>query len=167
MRRRLCGKVTLGRLSSRKAAHGKNLPAAFVDSSTDAIFSKSFDGVITSWNRAAERLFGFSTDEIAGTSMLRLIPESRREEESRRFERLNAGERVAAFQTVRMRKDGTEIDVSVTISPIKDEQLRAQAGRFRAIQRGRQASGLLLAAAESPAKRRRRPGASRSRWRHV
>jgi diguanylate cyclase (GGDEF)-like protein/PAS domain S-box-containing protein len=95
--------------------------AAIVNSSDDAIFSKSLDGVITSWNRAAERLVGFTADEMIGRSMWILIPESRRDEESQIFERLKKGERIEPFETVRRRKDGTEVEVSVTVFPIKDK----------------------------------------------
>jgi PAS domain S-box-containing protein len=94
--------------------------AAIVDSSDDAIFSKSFEGVVTSWNRAAEQLFGFSSEEMLGSSVWSLIPETRRQEEEQMFERLAAGERIEAFETVRRRKDGSEFAVSVTLSPIRD-----------------------------------------------
>jgi PAS domain S-box-containing protein len=95
--------------------------ADVVDSSDDAIISKSFDGVITSWNSAAERLVGFTADEMIGRSMWILIPESRREEKTQIFERLRRGERIERFETVRRRKDGTEVEVAVTLSPIKDQ----------------------------------------------
>jgi PAS domain S-box-containing protein len=93
--------------------------AAIVESSDDAIFSKSLDGIITSWNRGAERLLGYAAGEIVGSSMWLLIPESRREEESQAFERLKNGERIAAFETLRIRKNGAPVEVSVTLSPIE------------------------------------------------
>ncbi len=95
--------------------------AAIVESSDDAIFSKSLDGIITSWNWTAQRLLGYSAEEMIGTSMWHLIPESRRDEETLAFDRLKKGERIPSFETLRKRKDGTEVEVSVTLSPIKDE----------------------------------------------
>ncbi|HEY7781808.1 MAG TPA: PAS domain S-box protein [Ktedonobacterales bacterium] len=94
--------------------------AAIVSSSADAIASKTLDGIITSWNASAERMFGYTAPEIIGQSVLRLIPPDRHVEEDGILARLRAGERVEHFQTVRMTKDGRLIDVSLTISPIRD-----------------------------------------------
>jgi PAS domain S-box-containing protein len=94
--------------------------AAIIDSSDDAIVSKDLNGTITSWNRAAERIFGYTADEIVGRPVTVLIPRDRLDEEPRIIERLKRGERVDHFETVRVRKDGTKIDLSLTISPIKD-----------------------------------------------
>jgi PAS domain S-box-containing protein len=94
--------------------------AAIVESSEDAIISKTLDGVITSWNRGAERLFGYSSQEAVGQHISLIIPVNRLDEETTILERLRRGERIDHFDTVRMRKDGTAIDVSVTISPIQD-----------------------------------------------
>jgi len=96
--------------------------AALVQSSDDAIIAKSLDGTITSWNPGAERLFGYSCSEAVGESMRMLLPEERANEESDILARIGRGERVDHFETVRVRKDGTKIDVSVTISPIKDSR---------------------------------------------
>ena len=93
-----------------------------VDSSDDAIISKTLKGVITSWNSGAERLFGFSAEEAIGRPMQMLIPPERLEEEPRILERMARGESVDHFETVRVRKDGTRIEISATISPIKDDR---------------------------------------------
>src|SRR4029077_13008780 len=97
-----------------------DLLAAIVDSSDDAIISKTLDGVITSWNKGAERLFGYTREEAVGQHITLIIPEVRRDEEVRIVERLRRGERVDHFETVRRRKDGTMLDLSLTISPVKD-----------------------------------------------
>ena len=98
--------------------------AAIVASSDDVILSKNLDGIITSWNDAATRVFGYSTDEIVGTSILKLIPERFHSDEKTIIESIRAGRRVEHFETVRLTKDGREIDVSLTVSPIKDERGR-------------------------------------------
>jgi PAS domain S-box-containing protein len=98
--------------------------AAIVDSSDDVIIGKTLDGVITSWNTSAERLFGYTADEAIGQSIMLLIPADRRDEEVGIIERLKRGERVDHFETVRQRKDGSLIDLSLTISPIKDSSGR-------------------------------------------
>ena len=94
--------------------------AAIVESSDDAIVSKSLDGVVTSWNAAAERLFGYRAEEMIGQPILRLLPEDRQDEERMILGRLKRGECVDHFETVRRTKDGRLLDVSVTISPLRD-----------------------------------------------
>jgi PAS domain S-box-containing protein len=84
--------------------------------------SKDLNGIITSWNDAAVRVFGYAADEIVGTSILRLIPEYLHSDEKTIIESIRAGRRVEHFETVRVTKDGREIDVSLTVSPIKDER---------------------------------------------
>jgi hypothetical protein len=96
------------------------LLGAIVDSSDDAIISKNLDGIITSWNKSAERLFGYTAAETIGQSITMLIPPDRLQEEPEIISRLKRGERVDHFETVRRRKDGTLIDLSLTISPVKD-----------------------------------------------
>lgn len=93
--------------------------AAIIESSDDAIISKRLDGTITTWNRAAERMFGYAAAEIVGRSILTLIPEDRRDEETRIVERLRRGERVEHFETVRRHKSGGLLDISLTVSPIR------------------------------------------------
>ncbi len=94
--------------------------AAIVESSDDAIVSKDLTGIITSWNPAAERMFGYSADEVVGRSIRIIIPESRQGEEDNVLRRIVRGEKVDHFETVRRRKDGSEICVSLTVSPIRD-----------------------------------------------
>lgn len=94
--------------------------AAIVDSSNDAIISKDLNGFVTSWNAGAERIFGYTADEMIGMSITKLIPVERTEEESLILPKIRTGERVEHFDTQRMRKDGSLVEVSLTISPIKD-----------------------------------------------
>src|SRR5271155_3282059 len=94
--------------------------AAIVDSSEDAIVSKNLDGVITSWNSGAERLFGYSAKEAVGQAISMIIPFDRRDEETRILARLSQGERIDHFDTVRVRNDGTKLEISLTISPVRD-----------------------------------------------
>src|SRR5271168_3769859 len=93
---------------------------AIVDSSDDAIISKDLNGIVTSWNRGAERLFGYTAAEMVGQPITILIPIDRQDEEPKILSRLRRGERVDHFQTVRKRKDGSLLDISLTISPVKD-----------------------------------------------
>jgi PAS domain S-box-containing protein len=98
--------------------------AAIVDSSDDAIVSKTLDGIITSWNPAAEKLFGYSADEIIGHPIATLAPPDRENEMPAILERIRCGEKVDHFETVRRRKDGSLVDISLTVSPIRDEKDR-------------------------------------------
>ncbi|WP_313077977.1 PAS domain S-box protein [Agrobacterium pusense] len=106
----------------RAAQHGLDAAAflaAIVESSDDAIVSKSLNGIITTWNLSAERLFGYTAAEAVGRPITILIPEDRLDEEPAIIARIKTGERVDHFETVRRRKDGTLIDISLTISPIR------------------------------------------------
>lgn len=94
--------------------------AAIIESSDDAIIGKDLDGVVTSWNAGAERLFGYSAEEIVGWPIRVLVPADRQDEESEILLRLRRGERVDHFESVRITKDGRPIDVSLKISPIRD-----------------------------------------------
>src|SRR5688500_4662286 len=94
--------------------------AAIVDSSDDAIVSKTLDGVITSWNRAAERLFGYTVAEAVGQHIFLIIPDDHRAEEEQVLARLRQGEKIDHFETVRQAKDGRRIAISLTVSPIRD-----------------------------------------------
>ena len=105
---------------AKEADRANNLLAAIVGSSDDAIVSKRLDGIITSWNKAAERMFGYTAAEAVGQHITLIIPPDRREEETEILQRLRRGERIDHFETLRMRKDGTLLDISLTISPVKD-----------------------------------------------
>lgn len=95
--------------------------AAIVESSEDAIISKDLNGMVETWNAAAEQIYGYSAAEMRGRSMTLLLPEDRSEEERDILARIRMGERVQHFETQRVRKDGLIIDVSLTISPVRDE----------------------------------------------
>jgi len=95
--------------------------AAIVENSDDAIVGKDLHSIITSWNSGAERIFGYSAGEMIGTSIMRLIPPDRQPEEAEILRRIRNGERVDHFETVRVTKGGKMLDVSLTVSPIKDE----------------------------------------------
>jgi PAS domain S-box-containing protein len=94
--------------------------AAIIDSSDDAIIGKTLDGIITSWNGAAQRLYGYSADEIVGRPITTIVPPERRAEVADIMARLARGERIAHHETERVRKDGTRVEVSVSVSPIHD-----------------------------------------------
>ncbi|HEY3740328.1 MAG TPA: PAS domain S-box protein [Bryobacteraceae bacterium] len=104
----------------KRGERANRLLSAIVDSSDDAIISKSLDGIITSWNKSAERLFGYTEAEAIGKSITMLIPEDRLDEEPEIIRRLRRGERVDHFETIRKKKDGSLLDISLTISPVKD-----------------------------------------------
>ena len=97
-----------------------NLLASIVESSDDVIVSKNLDGIITSWNKAAERIFGYSAAEAIGQPITLVIPEDRQSEEREILTRIRRGERLDHFETVRRRRDGSSIVVSLTVSPVKD-----------------------------------------------
>ena len=112
-------------MSERKQAEEiTGLLAAIVASSDDAIISKNLDGIITSWNVSAERIFGYTPQEAIGEHVTLIIPPERHAEESDILDRLRRGERIDHFHTVRRRKDGSLLDVSVTISPVRDSSGR-------------------------------------------
>src|SRR6266446_2838347 len=94
--------------------------SAIIESADDAIITKTLEGIITSWNRGAERMFGYTADEVIGKSVTILIPADHIDEEPSIIARLRAGERVEHYETIRVRKDGTPMDISLTVSPIRD-----------------------------------------------
>ena len=109
-------------ITERKRAEETNRRlAAIIESSGDAILSKDLNEIVNSWNKEAERLFGYSADEIIGKPITVLVPPDRHNEELRIIERLRQGERVLRYETVYFRKDGTALNVSLAVWPIKDE----------------------------------------------
>jgi PAS domain S-box-containing protein len=124
----LDGATTLGlaALRAQEAEHKRLTDelAAIVTSSTDAIIGKTLDGTITSWNPAAERLYGYTAEEAVGQSIALIIPSERRHELAEILARVDRGERVEPYQTKRVRKDGKRVEVSVTISPVRDAEGR-------------------------------------------
>jgi diguanylate cyclase (GGDEF)-like protein/PAS domain S-box-containing protein len=104
-----------------KALQNSHLLAAIVETANDAIIAKTLDGIITSWNPSAERIFGYTAEEMLGTSIARLSPENRADETSTILFKIKAGVPVGDFETLRTRKDGTMVPVSITMSPIRDE----------------------------------------------
>jgi len=95
--------------------------AAIVESSDDAIASKDLNGIVTTWNRSAEKMFGYRAEEIIGKPITLIIPEELQQDETVILSKIRRGEKIEHFETVRLRKDGQRIDVSVTISPMKDD----------------------------------------------
>jgi PAS domain S-box-containing protein len=108
-------------ITERKAAEMAQLQlVAIVNSTDDAIIGKTLDGIITSWNSGAEKIFGYTAAEMLGQTVLKLIPPERQTEETDILARIARGERLTQFETIRVRKDGSRVDVSLTISPILD-----------------------------------------------
>jgi PAS domain S-box-containing protein len=108
-------------MTKLSSIHTEAWLAALVESSNDAIISKTLGGIVTSWNASAERTFGYSAEEMIGQSILQIIPPERHGEEALILGRIRGGERLDHFETRRRRKDGTLIDIALTVSPIKDE----------------------------------------------
>jgi PAS domain S-box-containing protein len=109
---------------SKRTQEAQARLAAIVECSEDAIVSKDLDGIIINWNQAAERIFGYTAEEAIGQHITLIVPPDRLDEEADILASLRRGERIEHFETVRQRKDGTSLDVSVTISPVKDAQGR-------------------------------------------
>lgn len=99
-----------------------SLLSAIIDSSDDGIISKDLNGTVTSWNRAAERIFGYTAEEMIGQPIMRLIPQELQTQEAEILGKIRSGERVDHFDTRRQRKDGSMVDVSLTISPVKNAE---------------------------------------------
>jgi two-component system sensor histidine kinase/response regulator len=132
--------------------------AAIVDSSDDAILSKDLDGTILSWNKGAERMYGYSAEEVIGQPISVLVPPGRPQEVSSILARLRTGTAVDHFETVRVRKDGTLVQVSLTISPVRDRQGRVVAAstiarditeRKRVVEEAAHFEGILAAASDA------------------
>ena len=103
-----------------KGERASGLLAAIVDSSDDAIISKRLDGIITSWNRSATKIFGYTAEEAIGQHITLVIPPERLDEETEIIECIRSGRKIDHFETIRQRKDGSKLDVSVTVSPVRD-----------------------------------------------
>jgi PAS domain S-box-containing protein len=93
--------------------------SSIIESANDAVISKTLEGIITSWNKGAERIFGYTAEEAVGKPVTMLIPADHPNEEPSILARLRAGERIEHYETVRVRKDGTFVDISLTVSPIR------------------------------------------------
>jgi len=117
----ICGISRIARDLTERRALERNAfhLAALIDSAEDAIASKDLDGVVQTWNKAAERMFGYSADEMIGTSIRRIIPRERWHEEDEVLARIRSGRSIEHFETVRQRKDGSPIEISLSVSPIK------------------------------------------------
>jgi PAS domain S-box-containing protein len=113
--------IALGE-SNRRGFAARSRLASIVDSSDDAIISKSLDGVITSWNAGAQRIFGFTPEEAVGRSIIMIIPIERRDEEKHILGRLRRGEHIDHFETVRITKNGGRVNVSLAISPVRNSK---------------------------------------------
>jgi PAS domain S-box-containing protein len=117
--------VTFSDITERQRAESAALRlAAIVESSTDAVIGKDLNSIVTSWNDAAERIFGYSADEMVGRPITLIMPTDHQGEEEHIQSKIGRGERVEHFETERLRKDGGLVDISVTVSPIKDSQGR-------------------------------------------
>jgi PAS domain S-box-containing protein len=116
----LLGGIAIDITESKQAANAEAMLAAVVNSSTDSITSTNLDGIITSWNRGSERIYGYAASEAIGQPITLIIPPDRIEEDQRVMEQLLRGERIGPFDTVRVTRDGRRIDVSVTVSPVSD-----------------------------------------------
>src|SRR4028118_2038246 len=92
---------------------------AIIESAEDAIISKTLEGIITSWNKSAQRIFGYTAEEIVGKSVLTLIPPDMQHEEKLIIGKIKAGDRIEHYETIRVAKDGRLINISLTVSPIK------------------------------------------------
>ncbi len=112
-------------ITNRRESEEMNLRlAAIVNSSDDAIIGKTLDGIITSWNKGAEKIYGFKAHEVVGKSISLLAPDDRHEELRRLLEQIKLGESVKRLETIRRKKDGTEIPISLTVSPVIDKEGR-------------------------------------------
>ncbi len=147
--------------------------AAIVEASEDSITSKTLDGVVTSWNEGATRIFGYSADEMIGKTITRIIPKELHAEEFDILARIGRGEHVARYETVRIAKDGRRIDVLVQVSPLRDKSGNVigasddRARHHRTQGGGRRTEGERGAAPRcARCQRRGRVGLGRRYWAH-
>lgn len=108
-------------INANLANHARHFES-IVDSSDDAIISKTLEGVVVSWNKASERMFGYSASEMIGNKLYALFPSNRQDEELRILNKIAQGEKIDHYRTIRLNKNATEIHVSVTVSPILNEK---------------------------------------------
>jgi PAS domain S-box-containing protein len=120
---RVASHLSMCRVRSEQSIAAHRL-AAIVESADDAIVSKDLNGIVTSWNRAAERIFGYTAEEMIGRSIITIIPPELHSDESRILQTIASGKRIDHFETVRVTKSGERLEVSLTISPVKDERGR-------------------------------------------
>jgi PAS domain S-box-containing protein len=121
-RLKILAEIFSNALMRKRAQQVRSWHAAIVESSDDAIVSKNLDGVILSWNAGAERVFGYTSSDTVGHSIIMLIPPELWDEEDRILQRLRTGERIRHFETIRVTKDGRRINVSLTLSPVRDSK---------------------------------------------
>jgi PAS domain S-box-containing protein len=122
----LIGALSIARdiTAQKRLLVDRHFLASIVDSTTDAVLTKDMDGIILSWNKAAEHIYGYSAEEIIGKPVFMLTPPFKKDEIPLIMERLRKGERIEPYETQRMRKDQTVIDISLTVSPVKDDKGR-------------------------------------------
>lgn len=142
--RRLLGTI-LDISAHKRAEEVRATLASIVESSQDAIVSKSLDGRVTSWNAGAASLFGYHADEMIDATLIRILPPELQSQEADILSRIRSGERVESFETVRVAKDGRRIDVSVTVSPLRDgrERIVGASSVFRDISERKMAEAVL------------------------
>src|SRR5438552_12182852 len=107
-------------METKERPSDRGLLASIVNESEDAIISKDLDGIITSWNRGAQRIFGYKAEEVIGRPVSILIPPDRADEEPGILDRIRHGERVEPYETIRRRKDGSFVEISLRVSPLRD-----------------------------------------------
>jgi PAS domain S-box-containing protein len=154
---------------------GESLPqllSAIVESCDDAIISKDLNGIITSWNPAATQMFGYTAEEMIGKPVLLLFPEELKSQEVDILRKLRSGQKIDHLQTVRVRKGGKRIDVSLTTSPVRDAQGRVIGGskivrditRHKAAEEARLRWAAIVESSEDAKRRRVCSGTNRKRW---
>ena len=125
--------VLAGLVAERKRTEqALSFLASIVESTNDAVIGKDLDGIILSWNKGAEHLYGYTAEEVIGSSISRLIPSDRADELPRMLERLAQGERIDRYETERTKKNGRPVDVSLTVSPITNSEGEVIAGSVTA-----------------------------------
>src|ERR1700722_5264049 len=109
-----------GEFSAEQLERARAHLAAIIASSEDAIISKTLDGIVTSWNIGAQRLFGFTAQQMIGQPITRIIPDELQHEEALILSKLRRGERIERYETIRLHSDGQRLEISLTVSPVRD-----------------------------------------------